>query len=157
MGIDLTGLGSVADLAKSIVDRIFPPSANPEEKLKAQTELQRMIEERENTVVKAKTDIMVAELNQDDRYTKRGRPTILYGGLLFIGLNHVLFPMIAWVMNFTAEHRAPELPNLSLPEEFWWAWAGVCSIYVLGRSAEKMGGESGGLVGKIFGGIGAKK
>lgn len=27
MGVDLTGLGSVADFAKSLVDRFFPPNA----------------------------------------------------------------------------------------------------------------------------------
>ena len=155
MGLDLTGLGSVADFASSVVNRIFPPSASPEEKLAAETEIKKLVEDRENKIVDAKASVMVAEMQQDDRYTKRGRPTILYGGLIFIFLNHVLFPMIAWVVSVRSETPIA-MPELALPPEFWWAWSGVCSIYVLGRSAEKMGGESGGLVGKIFGAVSKK-
>ena len=155
MGLDLTGFGSVADLAKGIVDRIFPAAASAEEKLKAQTQIQQMVEDRENTIVNAKAAIITAELNQDDRYTKRGRPTILYGGLIFIFLNHALFPMAAWVITIFSTGNI-EMPNLSLPSEFWWAWSGVCSIYVLGRSHEKTGGQAGGLVGKLFGAISKK-
>jgi len=155
MGFDLTGIGAVADFAKGIVDRIFPPGADPQEKLAAQTAIQQMVEERENRIVDAKAAVMVAEMNQDDIYTKRGRPTILYGGMLFIAANHVVFPIAAWVVNLAL--AAPvEMPALTLPDEFWWAWGGVCSVYVLGRSAEKMGGAGGGLVGKLFGGADKK-
>ena len=149
MGLDLTGLGSIADLASGIVDRIFPPSAKPEDKLAAQTEITKLIEQRENKIVDAKAAVMVAEMNQDDKYTKRGRPTILYGGLLIIFLNHVVFPAAAWFSALFMAQPMPALPNLDLPSEFWWAWGGVCSIYVLGRTNEKTGGD--GIVGKLFG------
>lgn len=156
MGIDLTGIGSVADFAKSLVDRIFPPNANPEEKLRAEMQMQQMLEDRENTVVQAKAAVMTAEMNQDDAYTKRGRPTIIYAGLVFIGLVHVAFPIIAWVWQM-AKGGTVTMPDLALPAEFWMAWGGAVSIYILGRSNEKGGIEMGGVLGKVYGMIGGKK
>lgn len=41
MGIDLTGLGSIADLAQDVVNRIWPPSATTEEKSAAQIEMEK--------------------------------------------------------------------------------------------------------------------
>lgn len=156
MGIDLTGLGSVADFAKSIVDRVFPPSASPEEKLKAETQIAQELGKREDTIVDAKAKIMVAELNQEDNYTKRGRPTIIYSGLAFIGLVHVVFPILVWV-TMTMKEQVVVMPQLALPPEFWWAWGGAVSVYILGRSAEKSGGEVQGLLGKAYGMIGGIK
>ncbi|MEJ2655591.1 MAG: holin family protein [Desulfobacterales bacterium] len=153
--MDLTGIGSVADFAKSIVDRIFPPSADPNERMKAQAEMERMLAERENVLVQAKAAVMTSELTQDDSYTKRGRPTIIYAGLVFIFLVHVLFPIIAWaVLMFKGSGAA--MPSLALPSEFWMAWGGCCSLYILGRSKEKSSGELGGIFGKIYDVVGGK-
>lgn len=153
--MDITGIGSIAEFAKGIVDRIFPPQASAEEKLAAQTQIQQMIEMRENAVIDAKAAIMVAEMNQDDNFTKRGRPTLLYSGLGFIFIVHVLIPLLSWLAVFLGNPTA--LPTFTLPSEFWWAWSGVCGLYVLGRSAEKTGGEASGLLGKTMGLIGGKK
>ena len=155
MGMDLMGIGSVADFAKGIIDRIWP-TASPEEKLRAQTEIQRQIQERENVIVQAKEAVMTAELSQEDAYTKRGRPTIIYAGLLFIALVHVVFPIVAWVWQM-GRGAAVVMPALALPTEFWMAWGGCCSIYILGRSSEKNGGEVGGILGKVYDVIGGRK
>ena len=69
---------------------------------------------------------------------------MVYSGLFFIFLVHVAFPIIAYI---TKE----KLPALSLPAEFWWAWTGVCGIWVIGRSAEKRS-VKGKLIGMITGG-----
>ncbi|MBA3031031.1 MAG: hypothetical protein FP816_19765 [Desulfobacteraceae bacterium] len=152
-----TDIGSALDFAKSLVDRWFPPSANPEDKLKASIELEKMLNDRENVLVQAKASIMTAEMNQEDKYTKRGRPTIIYAGLAFIGLVHVVFPIIAWAA-LVIKGGTITLPAIALPDEFWMAWGGAVSIYILGRSSEKAGGEVGGLMGKMYGMIsGAKK
>lgn len=156
MGLDLTGIGSVADLAKSLVDRFFPPDASPEQRLKAEIEARQLLEQRETAVIQAKAAVMTAEMNQDDAYTKRGRPTIIYAGLLFIALVHVAFPILAWVWQM-AKGTPPQLPALSLPTEFWMAWGGAVSIYILGRSSEKSGGDPGGMLGKVYGMIGGRK
>lgn len=146
MGLDLAGIGSVADLAKGIMDRFSPPDMTPEEKAQKQIELQQLLDERESRLISAQKAVMVAEMNQNDPYTKRARPTLVYAGLVFIFLVHVVFPILAW---FGAE----EAPSLSLPAEFWWAWSGVCGVWILGRSAEKRGatGALGSLAGMITG------
>ena len=132
MGLDLTGIGSIANLAGSIINKIWPPSADPNKKVEAQLELQRMLETRETALIAAQREIMVAEMQQADPYTKRARPTIVYAGLIFIFLVHVAFPLISW-------WKSMVLPALALPEEFWWTWGGVCGVWILGRSMEKRG------------------
>lgn len=153
MGFDLTGLGSVADFAKSLVDRFLPPQASAAEKLAAQTELERMVSTRENTLVEAKTAVMVAEMQQNDKYTKRVRPTILYVGLASIVMLHVVLPCIAWLAVLLGT-QLPEMPQITLPNQFWGVWGGCAAIYIVGRSAEKRGVQNdtlGRIVGMITG------
>jgi hypothetical protein len=132
MAFDLTGLGSIAELAKSCVNLIWPPDADPTAKMQAQMKLQELIEERENKIIDAQREIMVAEMNQGDNYTKRARPTVVYGGLLVIFLNNMALPWIAHFMSQT-------IPQITLPSEFWWAWGGCVSVWMIGRTAERRG------------------
>lgn len=133
--MDFTGIGSVADFASGIVERIWPKKMDEADKAQAILEVQQALQERENRVIDAQRSIIVAEMEQGDEYTKRARPTVVYAGLLFIFLVHVVFPM-------AEAFGAQDLPNLSLPTEFWWAWTGVCGIWVIGRSAEKRGAKN---------------
>lgn len=133
--MDITGLGSIFDFAKGVIERIWPPDADPNKKVEAQLRLQEMLEAREAAVIEAQKSIIVSEMSQGDAYTKRARPTIVYAGLAFIFAVHVAFPILIF---FTGE----TLPALSLPEEFWWAWTGVCGIWVFGRSMEKRGASN---------------
>lgn len=133
--MDLTGIGSIADFAKSIVDRFFPPDLPPEVKVQKELELQTLLQTRENTVTSAQKEIIVSEMQQGDDYTKRARPTIVYAGLVFIFLVHVFIPLAAFFKDVPAEN----FPKLSLPEEFWWAWAGVCGVWIMGRTMERKG------------------
>ena len=137
MSFDLTGLGSVADLAKGLVDRFLPPAMTGAEKAQVQIQMQEILEKRENALIESQKSIIVAEMQQSDNYTKRARPTLVYSGLIFIFLVHVALPMAAF---FTSK----PMPTITLPTEFWWAWSGVCGIWVMGRSAEKRG-----ITGKI--------
>ena len=130
--MDITGLGSIADLAKGIMDKIWPPEADPAAKLQAQLELQKIIEARETSVLDTQKGIIVAEMEQGDKYTKRARPTIVYAGLAFIFMVHVVLPIVSFFKDMP-------MPNLELPAEFWWAWTGVCGIWVIGRTMEKRG------------------
>jgi hypothetical protein len=132
LALDITGLGSVADFADTVVKRFFPPKMTDAEKAQAQINLQQMLQARENSLVESQKSIMVSEMQQGDAYTKRARPTLVYAGLAFICLVYVLFPIAAF---FTGR----PMPQLSLPGEFWAAWGGVCSVWVIGRSAEKRG------------------
>lgn len=142
MGIDITGIGAVAGFAESVWTTIFGKKPTPEESMK----FERMVNDRDAARDESKKEVMVAELNQGDLYTKRARPTVVYFGLLVILVNHVLNPWTAYFISmFMAD--APGLPNIQLPGEFWIAWGGICSVWCIGRSAEKI--KASGTLGKI--------
>ena len=142
MGLDVAGIGSVADFAKTVVDKVFPDRLSEGERAKAELEIQRLAAARDATVINARRDVIAAELAQEDNYTKRARPTVIYTGLVFIGIVHVLFPVAAFF-------SGKAMPQLSLPYEFWLAWGGICSVYSLGRSAEKRAKATGAPAGKL--------
>jgi len=135
MGLDLTGIGSVADFAGGIMDRFWPPKMTEAEKVKAQAGLEAAIEKRDMARDAVKAEVMKAELSQGDNYTKRARPTIVYAGLIFICLIHVIFPIIAYISK-------GKVPALSLPSDFWYVWGGVCSVWMVGRTVERRGNAS---------------
>jgi hypothetical protein len=132
MGFDITGLGSIASLAKGIINKFVPDKMGSAEKAALQIQLQEVLQRRENAVIEAKKGVLIAELQQSDNYTKRARPTVVYGGLLFILLVHVILPIVAFM-------KGSPVPELSLPGEFWWTWGGICSVWSVGRTAEKGG------------------
>ena len=143
MSFDLTGIGSVADAARAIIDKFLPDKMGDAEKAQAKLQLQELLSRRETGIIEAHKQVLVAELNQGDAFTKRARPTVVYAGLVFILLVHVVFPMMSFFMEIDA-------PSLTLPGEFWWTWGGICSVWSVGRSMEKRG-VSGTVTGLITG------
>lgn len=142
--MDLTGIGNVADLAKGIMDRFIPPKATEMERFAVETQLQEMLQKRESALLDTQKSVIVAEMSQEDKFTKRARPTVVYSGLIFIFLVHVFIPLISFVFQ-------KPMPNLALPTDFWYAWSGVVGVWMVGRSAEKLGSVNS-LVSKITGG-----
>jgi hypothetical protein len=147
MGLDISGLGSAFDFAKTITNKVWPPGADPNKKLEVAAIIEADINARENTLINVQKSIIVAEMQQGDNYTKRARPSVVYTGLLFIGLVHVLFPIaiglisIFYIGEMTAEqiNQMAELKEISLPTAFWTAWGAVTSIWSVGRTLEKKG------------------
>jgi len=131
--VDVGGiLGGAGQFAKDV--RTAITGKEPISAEKAQ-ELALRAQEIEVGMSKVSQNIIVAEMQQGDRYTKRARPTVVYSGLLFIFLVHVAFPIFA---HFTGD----AVPDISLPHEFWWAWTGVVAVWMTGRSMEKYGLEN---------------
>ena len=133
--MDLTGFGAVSDLAKTIINKIFPDKFSDAEKAGAELQLQTILLDHEQSTISAQRDIIVAEMAQTDPYTKRARPTIVYAGLAFILVVHVIFPIAAYTLK-------ADLPTLALPDAFWYTWGGVCGVWIFGRSYEKVNGVS---------------
>ena len=75
----------------------------------------------------SRESVVRAELGQDDKFTKRMRPTIGYVGLAMIVIVHALLPALSVIA------QRP-MPTFSLPPEFWLAWGGYVSTYAIGRS-----------------------
>ena len=135
---DILG-GSVGTIVKqvgAVIDK-FTLSGEEKEKFKIEMEdlLQRRDSEVEKTIraeLQAKERILVAELQQGDRYTKRARPTVVYAGLGFIFLNYCIIPAAQSIAGVMIEPFA-------LPTEFWVGWSGIVATWSIGRSAEKRG------------------
>lgn len=149
-------IGTATGFARDIVDRFWPKKMDESEKAKATLEIQKLLEARDNALIDASKEIMVAELQQGDNFTKRARPSIIYFGLAAIAFNYVIIPfvnrIIEWAMVFKGEGLAEmaQLTPVNLPGEFWYVWGGVCSVYALGRTAEKRGARNA-LIGWITG------
>ena len=111
-----------------------------------QKQMQELIQKRESEIeqtirreMEAKSSIMLAELKQDDKYTKRARPTVVYVGLVFIlleifGLRHLILNQLS-ADKFEAIIKSSD----SIFQTFLIAWSGVIGVYSIGRSVEKRG------------------
>lgn len=86
------------------------------------------IEQTFRRELEAKERILVAELQQDDNYTKRARPTIVYSGLII-----AMGSAVARLAGSDVD------PATLVPPEFWYAWGGVTGTWVVGRTMEKRG------------------
>lgn len=141
------GIGEIISKVGETIDR-FVLTDGEKSSLKMQLEqlLQKRDSELEETLrieLAAKERVLVAELTQGDSYTKRARPSIVYVGLVVMTVNYCLAPLIALAFG-------KALPELRLPEEFWYAWTGVSATWVIGRTFEKRG-EGGRVVERITG------
>ena len=136
-----SGIGGLAENIAGIVDRF---KLTPDEKAAFEIELERLAQqaasELEQTMraeLGAKERILVAELNQGDNYTKRARPTVVYGGLAFIGFNYSIAPLLNALPAINGA-----IPELTLPAEFWYAWGGIVSTWSIGRTMERRGAKN---------------
>lgn len=151
--------GSVIDSVADVVDRFVTTS---DEKAELQKELLKikneydkqannytkdimtLIQKREadiedtiRTEMKSKAEIMIAELKQDDKYTKRARPTIIYVGLAllmldFLGLRYIIFHFLDLPKEMVANSDKVFMMFLGV-------WGTVASVYGIGRTLEKRG------------------
>ena len=134
--------GGVSGILGSVSGVIDKFTLSKEEKQEFQLQMQSRLMQIETELEKSyrmeldsRKEIIKAEMAQGDLFTKRARPTIIYVGLLFIFIVHVILPVVAYISGTPAEN----MPMINLPSEFWWAWGTVVSVYGAGRSAEKMG------------------
>ena len=150
--LDITGLGSIADLAGGIIDKIFPDKMDEAEKAQARIALEQVLQQWDVARLDAQRAIIVAEMQQGDSYTKRARPSVVYVGLGLIVLT-VIVHYAAWFYLTLTGKALTGIPHpelLALPGEFWKTWGAVCGIWFIGRSAEKRG-ATGKLVRMITG------
>lgn len=147
-----TGGGSA--IVKAVGDIIDKTNTSDEEKAEAKLRMQQAVTERlalmqqgAITEMNAKRDVTVAELNQGDNYTKRARPTVVYAGLVMMFVNEVLLPWLLVLIIAKQGQVDPVLaeimsnpPQLSVP--FYTAWGGITGSWAIGRSVEKVKGQS---------------
>jgi hypothetical protein len=140
------GASTLVERIGEVADRFITTDKERNDfKLQVEQLLQKRDAEIEQTIraeLSAKERILVAELKQGDAYTKRARPTVVYAGLAFIGINYVLIPLIARLALAFGMEGIDTSPLADLPAEFWAAWGGICATWVVGRSAEKRGSRN---------------
>lgn len=122
-----------------VVDRFVQTK---DEKAKVMLEIEQVvtqrlsqIEESARSETVATMEIIKAEMAQGDNYTKRARPSVVYFGLFLTFWNYMVLPTVAL---WAARSYAP----VEVPNDFWWVWGGICSAWVLGRTAERIGVKS---------------
>jgi len=132
----------------SVVDRFVTTG---DEKNAFMLEVQKLamltesrVDERLAVELQAKERVLVAELQQDDNYTKRARPTVVYVGLGAFLFNYVIVPNIAILFGTTLE-------PVAFPTEFWVGWSGIVATWTIGRSVEKRATTNGTDPGKLIG------
>ncbi|KJZ07799.1 hypothetical protein TW85_24700 [Marinomonas sp. S3726] len=139
------GASSFASTVADVADRFIE---TPDEKTAFKLQVEQLVADRDSETEQtlraelgAKERVLVAELKQGDTYTKRARPTVVYSGLAFIGINYVLFPLLGRILNgFGLDIDTSPLADL--PLEFWGAWGGICATWSIGRSMEKRGANN---------------
>jgi hypothetical protein len=131
--------GGASGIINGLTDSIDKFVTTGDEKNAFKLEVERVVNTRmamaaqaADTEMEAKERVLVAELNQSDNYTKRARPSVVYMGLIFIGFNYCLMPLMQQFAGITV---AP----FELPSEFWYGWSGIVATWSLGRTAEKIG------------------
>ncbi len=144
--------GTVGGVLKNVSSAVDELHLSAEEKENLKLNFEKILQQRESvlnftiqTELKAKEQILIAELKQDDNYTKRARPTVVYSGLFFIGYIYCLVPVLSHLLKLN-------IPTLNLPSEFWLGWSGIVATWSVGRSMEKMGAANK-FSNKITGGV----
>ncbi|HEY3698866.1 MAG TPA: 3TM-type holin [Spongiibacteraceae bacterium] len=146
------GAANVIGEVGKIVDQFH---MSDQEKTQFKLEMEALLQKRDSEIeqslrseMESKERVLVAELNQGDNYTKRARPTVVYSGLAFIFLNYCIIPSVQFLRDKPPLHCEPDAARcyvasgVQLPQEFWWAWAGIVGTWSIGRSFEKNGASN---------------
>ncbi len=139
----ITGIGGLKDLVLGVLDKIkLDPTKKAEiqaqmeqntfELQKIEADIRVKEQQYQENLVNSQKEIIIAEMGQGDNFTKRARPSIVYAGLLFIFINHVLPAIVTYA-------GGKQTPVVDLPANFWNAWELVVSVWAVGRTAERLG------------------
>lgn len=125
--------GGVREVVGGVVSVFDDLHTSPEERAELEARVGEIVNERMRVVqegVRGRMEMVArvieAEAKHGNAYTKAARPSIVYTGLLIHAAN-ALLPLLGFGEQIEVD------PN------FTYVWGGVCSVWVAGRSAEKMG------------------
>lgn len=133
--------GKVLEQGAAIADE-FTLSKEEREEFRQKDEdrilkLQQAVEETVQARYAAVAGIIRAEMEHGDNFTKRARPSLVYTGLAMFVVQMLGSP---WV-------------DFTIPEQFIFTWGGVCGVWVLGRSIERVRKPKAGVVGAVVGAV----
>lgn len=123
---ELTGIGAVADLAKTVVARIWPDKTAEE-----QAQLAAAL-----TIVQGQLDANKAEATSPSAFTSGWRPGIGWVCAAALAMQYIARPLIAWAGIVTG-HTFPVLPGID--DNLWQLMLGMLGLGGL-RTYEKTKG-----------------
>lgn len=124
--MDLTGVGAVADLAKTVVSRIWPDKTAEE-----QAQLAAAL-----TIVQGQLDANKAEAASPSAFTSGWRPGIGWVCALALFFQYIARPLLMWY-GAVAGHQWPPLPGID--DNLWQLMLGMLGLGGL-RTYEKAKG-----------------
>jgi len=128
MSIDLTGLGSVADLATTVIGKIWPDkSAQEQQQLAAAV-----------AMVQGQLDINKVEAANPSIFTSGWRPAVGWVCALALLYQYLLKPLIAFGF-FASGHPIPPMPGID--DNLWQLMLGMLGMGGL-RTFEKVKGAA---------------
>ena len=137
----MNAVASPLGLAKEIAGVATKIFGSPEKQHEFELAAAAMIQARDSEIeetlraeMQAKEHVIVAEMQQGDKYTKRARPSLVYAGLLF-----AFIEVATRVVLIVQGLGMPEGMVSIVPPQFWAAWTGVTGTWVIGRSMERRG------------------
>lgn len=128
MGMDITGVGAVADLAKTVVSRIWPDKTVEE-----QQQLAAAL-----AIVQGQLDANKAEAASPSAFTSGWRPGIGWVCALALFAQYIGRPMLMWY-GLVSGHQWPPLPGID--DNLWQLMLGMLGLGGL-RTIEKVKGAA---------------
>lgn len=134
--MDITGLGSVAELATSIVNRIWP-DANEAEKAKISVMLAEYEALRAQSVAQA--EVNKVEASSDLWFVSAARPAMLWICVLIMFYSYIFYPTVGLIAALAGSDLA--IPPLAVDEPIWNLIFGTLGVTLIGaRTVEKVHG-----------------
>lgn len=136
MSLDLTGLGSVAELVTGVVNRLWP-DATEADKAKLTLALAELDAMRAQNV--AQTEVNKVEAASDNLFVSGARPAMLWMCVAIFFYSYIFYPTVGIViLLFDA---AFVLPKLVVDEPVWNLIFGLLGVsLVAARSYERVKG-----------------
>ena len=121
------------DVGGKIIDKLFP---DPEAKLRAKVELQKMAQDGELTELQTRMSAIIAEAKSADPWTSRARPSFLYVMYAMI-LASIPMGIVSAFRPETATAIAAGMQAWlsSVPESLWAVFGIGYTGYTVARSA----------------------
>lgn len=128
MGIDVTGVGAVADLASTVIGRLWPDKSEAE-----RAQLAAAL-----TIVQGQLSVNAAEAASPSAFTSGWRPAVGWVCVAALACQYVARPLLQWA-GAVSGHPMPVLPGID--DTLWQLLLGMLGLGGL-RSLEKIKGAA---------------
>lgn len=104
----------------------------------------QVVEDGITETLRSKERVMLAELGQEDKLTKRARPMIAISGIWMAAVE-AIFRLVLMLTGDVDPLKVATIPPL-VPLAYWAGWSGITATWAISRGVEKV--KANGWVGK---------